>query len=121
LSVSSQITKAVAFEANNKLDVAIRFNGANTTISGVGFELYQNTPNPWVSKTQIGFHLPEAAEARLTIYDAMGRILYTAKGQYAKGYNAFVVDRTLVESTGVLYYNVETDTKRETKLMQQQK
>jgi hypothetical protein len=74
-----------------------------------------------VSKTQIGFHLPEAAEARLTIYDAMGRVLYTAKGQYAKGYNVFSVDRTLVESTGVLYYNVETDTKRETKLMQQQK
>jgi hypothetical protein len=121
LSVSSQITKAVAFEANNKLDVAIRFNGANTTISSVGFELYQNTPNPWVNKTQIGFHLPEAGEARLTIYDAMGRILYTAKGQFAKGYNAFVVDRKLVESTGVLYYSVETDTKRETKQMQQQK
>jgi hypothetical protein len=26
-----------------------------------------------------------------------------------------------VESTGVLYYSVETDTKRETKQMQQQK
>jgi hypothetical protein len=121
LGVSSQITKAVAFEANNKLDVAIRFNGANTTISSVGFELYQNSPNPWVNKTQIGFHLPEAAEARLTIYDAIGRILYTANGQFAKGYNAFVVDRKLVESTGVLYYSVETDTKRETKQMQQQK
>ena len=78
LSVSSQITKAVAFEANNKLDVAIRFNGANTTISTVGFELYQNSPNPWVSKTQIGFHLPEATEARRTIYDAMGRVRYPA-------------------------------------------
>ncbi|MFN7327695.1 MAG: dockerin type I domain-containing protein, partial [Chitinophagales bacterium] len=121
LSVSSQITKAVAFEANNKLDVAIRFNGANTTISTVGFELYQNSPNPWVSKTQIGFHLPEATEARLTIYDALGRILYTAKGQFAKGYNVFTVDRKLVDSTSTLYYSVETDDKRETKLMLQLK
>jgi hypothetical protein len=117
LSVSSQITKAVAFEASNKLDVAIRFNGANTTISTVGFELYQNTPNPWVSKTQIGFHLPEATEARLTIYDAMGRVLYTAKGQFGKGYNAFHLDRKLVESTGSLYYKVETDTDQAVKIM----
>jgi hypothetical protein len=121
LSVSSQITKAVAFEANNKLDVAIRFNGANTTISGVGFELYQNSPNPWVSKTQIGFHLPEAAEARLTIYDAMGRILYTAKGQYAKGYNVFSVDRKLVDGVGNLYYKVETTTDAAVKQMIQMK
>jgi len=117
LSVSSQITKAVAFEANNKLDVAIRFNGANTTISTVGFELYQNSPNPWVSKTQIGFHLPEATEARLTIYDALGRILYTAKGQFAKGYNVFTVDRKLADGVGNLYYKVETDKDQSVKAM----
>jgi hypothetical protein len=121
MSVSSQITKAVAFEANNKLDVAIRFNGASTTISGVGFELYQNSPNPWVSKTQIGFHLPEAAEARLTIYDALGRILYTAKGQYAKGYNVFSVDRKLVDGVGNMYYKVETTTDAAVKQMIQTK
>jgi hypothetical protein len=118
LSVSSQITKAVAFEANNKLDVAIRFNGANTTISTVGFELYQNSPNPWVSKTQIGFHLPEATEARLTIYDALGRILYTAEGQFAKGYNWFLVDCSLLDSVGNLYYRVETKTDAASRPMQ---
>jgi len=93
--------------------------GANTTISSVGFELYQNSPNPWVNKTQIGFHLPEAAEARLTIYDAMGRTLYTAKGQFAKGYNAFVVDRKLMDQAGALYYRVETGDRWDTKRMLQ--
>jgi hypothetical protein len=82
----------------------------NTTISSVGFELYQNTPNPWVNKTQIGFHLPEAAEARLTIYDAIGRILYTAKGQFEKGYNVFNVDRKMVDGVDNMYYKVETPT-----------
>jgi len=96
-------------------------NGANTTISSVGFELYQNSPNPWVNKTQIGFHLPEASEARLTIYDAMGRTLYTAKGQFAKGYNAFVVDRKLMEDSSSMYYRVETDVDQATKIMIQQK
>jgi hypothetical protein len=112
ISVSSSITKAVAFDATaSKLDVGFRFNGKGTsTITGVGFELYQNTPNPWVSKTQIGFHLPEATTATLTIYDVTGRTLYTAKGDFAKGYNFFSIDRKLVETVGNLYYKVETTT-----------
>jgi len=46
----------------------------------------------------------------LTIYDAMGRTLYTAKGQFAKGYNVFNVDRKLVDGVGNMYYKVETTT-----------
>ena len=48
LAVSSRITKAEAYTSNNdRLDVAFRFNGANgATVTGVGFELYQNQPNP---------------------------------------------------------------------------
>jgi hypothetical protein len=65
--------------------------------------------------------LPEAAEARLTIYDAMGRILYTAKGQYAKGYNVFSVDRKLVDGVGNMYYKVETTTDAAVKPMIQMK
>jgi hypothetical protein len=54
------------------------------TITGVGFELYQNQPNPFVNKTLIGFHLPEATEATLTIFDETGRMLFTQKGNYAQ-------------------------------------
>jgi hypothetical protein len=111
LQVSSRITRAMAFDGRNRMEVGLRFNnGSVSTISGIGFELYQNTPNPWVNKTQIGFHLPEATEARLTIMDASGRLVYSAKGQFGKGYNAFMVDRKLVDQSGVLYYKVETAT-----------
>ncbi|HOY06969.1 MAG TPA: hypothetical protein PLO67_16290, partial [Saprospiraceae bacterium] len=53
LGVSSRITKAEGYSlSGNRLDVAFRFNNGNTsTISGVGFELYQNQPNPFVNKT----------------------------------------------------------------------
>ena len=60
------------------LDVALRFDGK--TIAGVGFELYQNQPNPFVNKTMVGFHLPEATEATLTVYDEAGRMVYQKKG-----------------------------------------
>jgi len=76
------------------------------SVSSRGFELYQNQPNPFVNKTFIGFHLPEAATATLTVYDETGRVLFTQQGDYAKGYNAVMLDRALLTTTGVLYYTL---------------
>ncbi|MFM8484952.1 MAG: T9SS type A sorting domain-containing protein, partial [Bacteroidota bacterium] len=107
LGVSSRITRAEAYStANNLLDVALRYGGS--TISGVGFELYQNQPNPFVNKTQVGFHLPEAATATLTVYDETGRTLFSQKGDFAKGYNAVTLDRALINAAGVLYYSLKS-------------
>ena len=120
IGVSSRITKSEAYnDGAERLDVAFRFNG--TTIAGVGFELYQNMPNPFVNKTMIGFHLPQSAEATLTIFDETGRMLYTQTGEFAKGYNAIAIDRSQVGAVGVLYYKVETDKHSATRKMIQTK
>ena len=123
LGVSSRITKAEGYSlTNDRLDVAFRFNNGNTsTISGVGFELYQNQPNPFVNKTFIGFHLPEATSATLRIFDETGRMVFTQNGDFAKGYNTISVDRALLNTTGLLYYTLETATDSATKKMIQSK
>jgi hypothetical protein len=123
LGVSSRITKAEAYNtADGRLDVALRFNSTNgATLSGVGFELYQNQPNPFVNKTVIGFHLPEATAATLTIYDESGRLVYNQKGDFAKGYNTFTIDRQLIGTTGALWYRVETSTDSAARTMIQTK
>jgi hypothetical protein len=87
----------------------------------IGFELYQNEPNPFKDKTVIGFRLPAAAAAILTVYDAAGRVVFTQQGDYAKGYNAMVLDRSLLKTSGVLYYTLETATDSATKKMIQMK
>jgi hypothetical protein len=74
-----------------------------------------------VNKTTIGFFLPEASEATLSIFDESGRLVYQQKGQFPKGENAVVLDRALLNTTGVLYYQLETDTDVETKKMIQAK
>jgi hypothetical protein len=125
IGVSSRITKAVAFtsatlgdNATSKLAVAFRFNnGATSTIAGLGFELYQNSPNPFINKTFVGFHLPEATSATLSVYDETGRVLYTTTGDFGKGYNAIALDRTTLNANGVLYYKLETATNSATKKM----
>ena len=118
LNVSSRITKAEAYN-NGSLDVALRFDG--DYVAGLGFEVYQNIPNPWVDKTQIGFYLPEATSATLTIYDESGRMLFTQKGEFTKGYNAFTLERELIDAVGVLYYKIETDSDAGTMKMIQTK
>ena len=123
LGVSSRITKAEGYSlTNDRMAIAFRFNNGNTsTISGVGFEVYQNQPNPFVNKTFIGFHLPEATSATLRIFDETGRMVFTQNGDFAKGYNTFAIDRQLLNTTGVLYYTVETTTDSATKKMIQSK
>ncbi|MFN0034084.1 MAG: T9SS type A sorting domain-containing protein, partial [Saprospiraceae bacterium] len=120
LGVSGTVTRAEAYPLEGgRQEVAFRFDGR--TISGVGFELYQNEPNPFVNRTSVGFHLPEAAEAPLSVYDETGRVVYQQKGQFAKGDNRIALDRALLSTTGALYSKLETATDSATKKMIQAK
>jgi hypothetical protein len=127
LAVSSRITKAEAYRNdamtnNDVMTIALRFNSANgPVIAGQSFELYQNQPNPWMHRTQIGFYLPEASEATLTVYDETGRMLFGQTGDFGKGHNAFTLDKALMNTTGMLYYKVETPTDSAVKKMIQTK
>jgi hypothetical protein len=90
---------------------------SETALATAGFALYQNEPNPFEDKTLIGFQLPMASAATLTVYDAAGRVLFTQQGDYAKGYNAMVLDRSLLKTSGVLYYTLATAGHTATKKM----
>lgn len=79
--------------------------------------LLQNVPNPFEGSTQIGFYLPDAADARLTVRDIKGAVLYQIKGSYAKGWNALELNSAILHASGVLYYSLETAKFVETKRM----
>ncbi|MBK8922821.1 MAG: hypothetical protein IPM81_15150 [Saprospirales bacterium] len=117
LGVSSRITRAEAYalpgpdaaEAGNVQDIQLRFNtGQTSTISGVGFELYQNQPNPWTNTTRVGFHLPQPATATLRVFDDTGRTLFQRTDFFSRGYNAIAIDNSVLANTGLLYYKLET-------------
>ena len=118
IGVGSKITRAGAFvNGGERYDVAFRFNGANgAVISGAGFELLQNTPNPVKNATAITFNLPEAAEATLTITNVEGRAVKTVSGSFAKGMNTITINGSELE-TGVLFYEVKSGKFSATKKM----
>jgi hypothetical protein len=129
LGVSSRITKAEAYPTltagegmPQRMDVALRFSDKDgVTITGVGFELYQNMPNPFIHKTLVGFHLPDDGEATLSVFDENGRLLHTQKGKFAKGYNSFPIERAMLNTTGLLYYTVQAGNDSATRKMIQTK
>ncbi len=119
LGISSRITRAEAYKAKDatavlssaevgKLDVALLFD--NRLVSKVGFELYQNQPNPFRGRTDIGCHLPEDTDATLSVFDENGRVIHIQSGHYERGYHTFHIDESSLDAAGVLYYKLETAT-----------
>jgi len=68
--------------------------------------LLQNKPNPFQNETIIGFELPNASAATLTIMDVSGRILKVVNNNYQKGYHEILIKD--LNYTGVLYYELQT-------------
>lgn len=115
MNINSSKTVAEAYNSNSELmNVAMSFN--NNLVAN-GFDLYQNTPNPFASVTTIGFNLPEATSATLTISDVQGKVVKVINGDYSKGYNTVTLKRSDLGATGVLYYRLDTGSDSATRKM----
>jgi hypothetical protein len=75
---------------------------------GNSFALEQNQPNPFRNETVIGFTLPDAMPAHLSIFDVTGRLMKRVEGDFPQGYNQVTIDGDDLRSRGVLYYQLET-------------
>ncbi|MFK7810134.1 MAG: cohesin domain-containing protein, partial [Saprospiraceae bacterium] len=118
LAVNSRYTAAEAYNAELELmGVAVEYNNENGAVATAGFDLYQNTPNPFKAETVIGFNLPQAGNASLKVYDVAGRVLRTVEVEGNKGYNEVTLNRSDLSGTGVMYYTLETATDSATKKM----
>lgn len=104
----------------NIMDVGLNFGEAISASGGVraeGYELYQNRPNPFSAKTIIGFKLPVAGSARVTVFDMAGKLLYHREGYYEAGSHELVIKGSDLSSSGLLYYQLRTANYAATKKM----
>ena len=70
-----------------------------------------------MERTQIGFYLPKADQATLTLHDMRGRVLKVIRADYDRGYHQLEIKRSELPTTGVLYYTLETGDYAATKKM----
>lgn len=114
LQLSNRITRTAAYRGTTSehAGVALRFQSPEgPTVSGIGFELYQNVPNPAWESTRIEFNLPEAGSVHLSVSDERGSLLWEEKKAYPQGLNSIVLQRSaLGAASGLSYYRVATDT-----------
>jgi hypothetical protein len=65
----------------------------------------------------ISFHLPERVEGTLTIFDLSGKVLKTFKQLFNEGYNELKIGKEELNTTGVIYYQLETPSHTATRKM----
>jgi hypothetical protein len=117
-NVNSAITNAEAYQdgVDGNMNVALNFVNPRGAISGE-FELFQNRPNPFKGETIIGFNLPDAGQATISIFDVTGRLLRTVDGDFNKGYNEVRMNSSELGASGILYYELRTPYATATKKM----
>lgn len=121
LEVSSVPTAVEAYNMQGEI-LGVGLNvGATITASGAidlaGYELYQNRPNPFSAKTVIGFKLPVAGDARITVFDMSGQVLFNQEGYYGAGPHELVIKGSDLGASGLLYYQLRTANYAATKKM----
>ena len=86
-------------------------------VIGTEFALYQNYPNPFVNETVIPFYLPEDDMVVLSIFDVSGKQLFSENRVLDKGSHEWKLDRKNLPETGILFYQVETNSGSQTRRM----
>ena len=118
VKINSLATKAEAYTGNyNTMDVSLEFRTKDGIIEGNTFELYQNVPNPFSNITRINFSLPEETAVELSIFDVTGKLIHRQSGTFIKGFNTIVLDKFDLNSTGVMYYQIKTNSHNATMKM----
>lgn len=112
LSTSGLEAKAEGLSESQNLKLVYRHETDQS-----GLMLYQNSPNPFEDYTTIGFYLPAAGEASISVRDASGRELFTQKGTYVKGYQEVTLRRDQLPVNGLVFYQIESQGQRLTRKM----
>lgn len=110
--------------AGNVLDVTVdvgtvKIVGPNSTnqIDRKEFTLYQNSPNPFRNHTTIRFFIKNRTEARLSIYDNSGKIIFESNETYSRGMHTIPVESFNFPAAGTYIYELKTEQDSATRSM----
>ena len=116
LDINSSLTKAAAYSSEG-VAYQLSFELLDELDSSAKYTLYQNQPNPFQAETVIGFDVAQDEDVQLTIFNLEGKMLYTAEFNAQAGYNSVVISKEELQTTGVLFYQLDAADYTTTKKM----
>lgn len=116
MEINSEFTPAIAIDQNMQ-EVPLSLEFTQKLPSLAAYELFQNIPNPFEEETMIGFNLPEAMNALITVYDNLGTVIHQIRGDFGKGYNTIQLNRKDLPYSSLMYYQIEAGSFKATKKM----
>ncbi|MEM6397116.1 MAG: T9SS type A sorting domain-containing protein, partial [Bacteroidota bacterium] len=117
LSLTGRITGAEAYPLTGGVSNLVLGFLADEQSSADEFSLRQNVPNPVDGVTQIGFTLPKAETAVLTIRDVQGRTVIVREIEGHAGTNLVPLNRSELGASGVYSYTLVAGQHAATKQM----
>ncbi len=75
--------------------------------NGNQMELLGNTPNPFGDESSINFVISEDDKVTLSVFNALGKLVYSKDKFLKKGYNSWLIDAQELGEAGLYYYQVE--------------
>jgi len=118
LDINSSLTKAAAYSSEGiGYKLSLEMLDQLELNSSDKYTLYQNQPNPFQKETVIGFDVSQVEEVKLTVFNIEGKLLYNAEFTAQAGYNSVVISKEELQSTGVLFYQLDAADYTTTKKM----
>lgn len=114
ISINSSMLAAEVYMGNEIEIHNLTLEFVNESVEPA-YALHQNEPNPFVSESIVGFELPHADEASLSIFDVEGKLLKKYTGSFVKGYNEILINRIELGISGIGYYQLDSGEFSQTK------
>jgi hypothetical protein len=97
-------TTPVAYEMESEEELAVQLAENNTAT-----ELLLNRPNPFRDMTTIIMQSSRAEQATLRIFDLNGKLIHSRTVMLEVGENEFIVSKTDLNTTGIYWYEIESE------------
>jgi len=90
-------------------EITVDMTNATEEIHTKDFIMYQNTPNPFTTNTNVQFNLKQSSDAVFTVYDNAGKTIFEQSGYFNEGMNTVQLDAKDFNGAGVYYCKLITE------------
>ena len=103
---------SVLIEPVNIIDCAVGIE--KKTVQS--FDVFQNVPNPFIAKTEIGYTSAQADNIEFSVFNIIGEKLYSEKLKAVTGANKIIFESKIL-SSGIYFYKISNGVRTSTHRM----